>query len=66
MGPVHIIAPGVKAADGTHDVVAALVIIVDTADMARRMAGRYRLPDALSRADILARRRSAAATMTGR
>jgi hypothetical protein len=31
VAPVHIIAPGVKAAGGTHDVVAALTIIADTA-----------------------------------
>jgi deoxyribonuclease V len=33
------------------------------ADLARRMAGRYRLPDALRRADILARTGPPAATV---
>jgi deoxyribonuclease V len=36
------------------------------ADLVRRMAGRYRLPDALRRADILARAGPPAATMTDR
>ena len=36
----------------------------DAADLIRRMAGRYRLPDALRRADTLARTRPPAATMT--
>ena len=38
----------------------------DAADLVRRMAGRYRLPDALRRADILARTGPPAATMTDR
>jgi hypothetical protein len=38
----------------------------DAADLVRRMAGRYRLPDALRRADTLARTGPPAATMTGR
>ena len=36
----------------------------DAADLVRRMAGRYRLPDALHRADILARTCPPAVTMT--
>jgi hypothetical protein len=36
------------------------------ADLVRRMAGRYRLPDAPRRADTLARTRPPAATMTDR
>jgi deoxyribonuclease V len=38
----------------------------DAADLVRRMAGRYRLPDALRRADTLTRTDPPAATMTGR
>jgi len=38
----------------------------DAADLVRRMAGRYRLPDALRRADTLARAGLPAATMTDR
>jgi endonuclease V-like protein UPF0215 family len=38
----------------------------DAADLVRRMAGRYRLPDALRRADTLARAGLPAATRTGR
>jgi deoxyribonuclease V len=38
----------------------------DAADLVRRMAGRYRLPDALRRANTLARAGSPAATMTDR
>jgi len=38
----------------------------DAADLVRRMAGRYRLPDALRRADTLARAGPPVATMTGR
>jgi hypothetical protein len=38
----------------------------DAADLVRRMADRYRLPDALRRADTLARAGPPAATMTGR
>jgi len=38
----------------------------DAADLVRRMAGRYRLPDALRRADNLARADPPTATMTGR
>jgi deoxyribonuclease V len=40
--------------------------VTDAADLVRRMAGRYRLPDALRRADTLARTDPPAATMTGR
>jgi deoxyribonuclease V len=36
----------------------------DAADLVRRMVGRYRLPDALHRADTLARTGPPAATMT--
>jgi endonuclease V-like protein UPF0215 family len=36
------------------------------ADLVRRMAGRHRLPDALRRADILARAGPPTATMTDR
>jgi deoxyribonuclease V len=36
------------------------------ADLVRRMAGRYRLPDALRRADTLTRTSPAATTMTDR
>ena len=38
----------------------------EAADLVRRMAGRYRLPDALRRADTLARTGPPAATMTDR
>ena len=38
----------------------------DAADLVRRMVGRYRLPDALRRADTLARTGPPAATMTDR
>jgi deoxyribonuclease V len=38
----------------------------DAADLVRRMAGRYRLPDALRRADTLARAGPPAATITAR
>jgi deoxyribonuclease V len=38
----------------------------DAADLVRRMAGRYRLPGALRRADTLARTGPPAATTTGR
>jgi deoxyribonuclease V len=38
----------------------------DAADLVRRMAGRYRLPDALRRADTLGRTGPPAATTTGR
>ena len=38
----------------------------EAADLVRRMAGRYRLPDALRRADTLARTGPPAAAMTGR
>jgi hypothetical protein len=37
---------------------------VNAADLVRRMAGRYRLPDALRRADALARAGPPAAAMT--
>jgi len=38
----------------------------DAADLVRRMAGRYRLPDALRRADTLARAGPPAASTTDR
>ena len=38
----------------------------DAADLVRRIADRYRLPDALRRADTLARTDPPAATMTDR
>ena len=38
----------------------------DAADLVRRMAGQYRLPDALRRADTLARTGPPAAAMAGR
>jgi hypothetical protein len=38
----------------------------DAADLVRRMAGRYRLPDALRRADTLARTSPPPATMADR
>ena len=47
-------------------VTAAGISRADAADLVRRMAGRYRLPDALRRADTLARTGPPAATMTGR
>jgi deoxyribonuclease V len=47
-------------------VTAAGMPAADAADLVRRMAGRYRLPDAVRRADTLARAGSPAATMTGR
>jgi endonuclease V-like protein UPF0215 family len=47
-------------------VTAAGMPAADAADLVRRMAGRYRLPDALRRADTLARAGPPAATMTGR
>jgi deoxyribonuclease V len=47
-------------------VTAAGMPAVDGADLVRRMAGRYRLPDALRRADALGRTGLPAATMTGR
>jgi deoxyribonuclease V len=47
-------------------VTAAGMSRADAADLVRRMAGRYRLPDALRRADTLARTGPPAATMTGR
>ncbi len=47
-------------------VTAAGMPAADAADLVRRMADRYRLPDALRRADTLARAGSPAATMTAR
>jgi deoxyribonuclease V len=47
-------------------VTAAGMPAADAADLVRRMAGRYRLPDALRRADTLARAGLPAATRTGR
>ena len=52
MRPLFVTAAGMPAADA--------------ADLVRRMTGRYRLPDALRRADTLARTGPPAATMTGR
>ena len=45
-------------------VTAAGMPAADAADLVRRMAGRYRLPDALRHADTLARTGPPAATMT--
>ena len=47
-------------------VTAAGMPSADAADLVRRMAGRHRLPDALRRADTLARADPPVATMTGR
>ena len=47
-------------------VTAAGIPRADAADLVRRMAGRYRLPDALRRADTLARADPPVATMTDR
>jgi deoxyribonuclease V len=47
-------------------VTAAGMPAADAADLVRNMAGRYRLPDALRRADTLARAGPPAATMTCR
>jgi deoxyribonuclease V len=47
-------------------VTAAGMPAADVADLFRRMAGRYRLPDALRRADTLARQVHPQNTMTGR
>ena len=47
-------------------VTAAGMPAADAADLVRRMAGRYRLPDALLRADTLARTGPPAVTMTDR
>ncbi len=47
-------------------VTAAGMPAADAADLVRRMVGRYRLPDALRRADNLARADPPTATMTGR
>jgi deoxyribonuclease V len=47
-------------------VTAAGMPAADAADLVRRMADRYRLPDALRRADTLARADPPTATMTGR
>ncbi len=47
-------------------VTAAGMPSAEAADLVRRMAGRYRLPDALRLADTLARAGPSAATMTGR
>ena len=51
MRPLFVTAAGMPAADA--------------ADLVRRMAGRYRLPDAPRRADTLARAGPTAAIMTG-
>jgi deoxyribonuclease V len=47
-------------------VTAAGMPAADAADLVRRMAGRYRLPDALRRADTLARTDPPALSTTGR
>jgi deoxyribonuclease V len=47
-------------------VTAAGMLAADAADLVRHMTGRYRLPDALRRADTLARTGAHAATTTGR
>ena len=47
-------------------VTAAGMAAADAADLVRRMTGRYRLPDALRRADTLGRACPPAATMTER
>jgi deoxyribonuclease V len=47
-------------------VTAAGMPAADAADVVRHMAGRYRLPDALRRADTFARAGPPAATMTAR
>ena len=47
-------------------VTAAGMPAADAADLVRRMVGRYRLPDALRRADALARVGPSPASMTGR
>ena len=47
-------------------VTAAGIPSADAADLVRRMAGRYRLPDALRRADTLARAGPPAISMTDR
>ena len=47
-------------------VTAAGMPAADAADLVRRMTGRYRLPDALRRADTLARAGPPVATMTDR
>jgi deoxyribonuclease V len=47
-------------------VTAAGMPTADAADLVRRMTGRYRLPDALRRADTLARADPPAASPTGR
>ena len=44
---VHYLASGAARA--------AAVVAADAADLVRHMAGRYRMPDALRRADTLAR-----------
>ena len=46
-------------------VTAAGMPSADAADLVRRMAGRYRLPDALRRAGTLARAGPPAAPLTG-
>ena len=47
-------------------VTAAGMPAADAAELVQHMSGRYRLPDALRRADTLARVGQPAATMTGR
>jgi deoxyribonuclease V len=47
-------------------VTAAGMPAADAAELVRHMSGRYRLPDALRRADTLARVGQPAAMMTGR
>ena len=46
-------------------ITAAGIPVTDAADLVRRMAGRYRLPDALRRADTLARTDPPALSTTG-
>ena len=59
--------PVVRGSSGRPPfVTAAGMPAADAADLDRRMADRYRLPDALRRADTLARTGPPAATMTAR
>ena len=59
--------PAVRRSSGRPlFVTAAGIPRADAADLVRRMAGRYRLPDALRRADTLARAGPPVATMTDR
>lgn len=59
--------PAVRGSSGRPlFITAAGMPAADAADLVRRMAGRYRLPDALRRADTLARTGPPAATTTRR